>query len=397
MTVGIELCTDIVEPLPVMLLARELNYGGIERDVSKFARHLSQYGIAPHVGCFRPGGVRWKEIEAAGVPAVAIPLTSFKSPSAFTAVRTARSYFVKHKIRLVHGFDDAASLVAAVCGRWSRIPSLSSQLCFRNLSSFGNRMFLRATDRLSSGVFVNCNAVAEDLKKRWKVPPERIHLCYNGFEPGEFNAAGRQRPEMLRDASVVIGVVSLLREEKNLAVLVKAFAKLVPNHPAARLLIVGSGPGEGQLKELVRESGISSYCVFEPATSIPAQWMRAIDIFVLPSRSEAFSNALLEAMACGCCPVASRVGGTPELVRDGVSGFLFDPNDPDELANLLMRLTSQPDLMRQAAHEATAYVHEKLSIDVAAARLAEIYHSVAGSRMPAVPDLADTSNSKSRR
>lgn len=393
MSIGAGLCTDITDPLPVMLLARELNYGGIERDVSKFARHLSQFGIAPHVGCFRPGGIRWKEIEAAGVPTVAIPLTSFKSPSAVTALRAIQSYFVEHKIGMVHGFDDAASLMAAVSGKWSGIPSLSSQLCFRDLSSRGNRMFLRMTDRLSSGVFVNCNAVAEDLQRRWSVRPDRIHLCYNGFEPAEFNPTGRERPEVLRGASVVIGIVSLLREEKNLAVLVKAFAKVVRSHPGARLLIVGSGPGEEPLKDLARDLGIFSHCVFEPATSIPAHWMKAIDTFVLPSRSEAFSNALLEAMACGCCPVASRVGGTPELVQDGVRGFLFDPNNFDELASLLTSLVSQPDRMRQAADEASAYVHKKLNIDVAAERLAGIYHSMAGKRLHS-RELASISNLK---
>lgn len=393
MSIATELLTANTDPIPVMLLARELNYGGIERDVSKYARHLSQYGIAPHVGCFRPGGVRWNEIEAAGVPAVEIPLTSFKSPSAFTALRSARAYFLKNKIRLVHGFDDAASLAAALSGRWSGIPALSSQLCFRNLSSLGNRMFLRVTDRFASGVFVNCNAVADDLQTGWKVQGDRIHLCYNGFEPGEFNPVGRQRPETLRGASVVIGLVSLLREEKNLAVLLKAFAKVISSHPAARLLLVGSGPGEGQLKEMARDLGISSQCVFEPATAMPAYWMRAIDIFVLPSRSEAFSNALLESMACGCCPVASRVGGTPELVRDGVHGFLFDANNPDELADILTRLASEPDRMRKAADEATAFVHRKLNIDVATARLAEIYHFMVSSRSSVTPELADVSKS----
>jgi glycosyltransferase involved in cell wall biosynthesis len=122
--------------------------------------------------------------------------------------------------------------------------------------------------------------------------------------------------------------------------------------------------------------------------------MRAIDIFVLPSRSEAFSNALLEAMACGCCPVASRVGGTPELVQDGVRGFLFDPNSPGELADILAALASQTDRMRRAADEAAAFVHKNLNIDVAAERLAGIYRSMARSRVPAARELADISNSK---
>ena len=75
-------------PIPVLIMARELGWGGgLERDISKFARHLLQHGIQPHVACFNPGGMRWREIEAAGIPLLTVPTKSFKSNSAIKGAR----------------------------------------------------------------------------------------------------------------------------------------------------------------------------------------------------------------------------------------------------------------------------------------------------------------------
>ena len=170
-------------------------------------------------------------------------------------------------------------------------------------------------------MFVNCHAVADNLTASWQISAQRIQVCHNGFEELEFHPNHRSRPVQLADASTVIGTVAVLREEKNLITLVEAFAQVAKVDRLARLLIVGSGPMRPLLERRVEVLNLISACVFEDASNTPAQWMRAIDIFVLPSRSEAFPNALLEAMACGCCPVASRVGGIPELINIMSAGY----------------------------------------------------------------------------
>ena len=107
----------------------------------------------------------------------------------------------------------------------------------------------------------------------------------------------------------MIGTVCALRPEKGVDTLIRAFAKM--QSPNTALVLVGSGPEEPKLRALAKELAVEN-CHFEAATSEVAQWLSATDIFVLPSRSEALSNALMEAMSCGCCPMATRVGGNPE-------------------------------------------------------------------------------------
>jgi glycosyltransferase involved in cell wall biosynthesis len=187
----------------------------------------------------------------------------------------------------------------------------------------------------------------------------------------------------MRDASIVIGTVAVLREEKNLGMLIDAFHQIRPAHPGAHLLIVGSGPMENTLKEQARALGLSDSCTFVPSVCHPAAWMRSMDVFVLPSRSEAFSNALLEAMACGCCPVGSRVGGTPELIEHNRTGLLFEAGNTSELAQALSSLASNATRCRELGDSATRFVHERFTIAIAAARLAAIYRELLAERQPA--------------
>src|SRR3954466_16122015 len=197
--------------IPVLLMVRELGWGGIERDVSKFARHLRNYGVEPHVACFNPGGARWQEIEAAGIPLLPLPVKSFKSRSALDGARTFRRYVAEHNIAVVHAFDIPTDIFAVPLARLMGVPvTISSQLCYRELSPVPMRMLMAVMDRIATGVFVNCNAIREHLANDWRVSRPRIHVVHNGVETNEFNAEERRRPPMLQDASVIIGTVAVL-------------------------------------------------------------------------------------------------------------------------------------------------------------------------------------------
>jgi glycosyltransferase involved in cell wall biosynthesis len=362
----------------VLMVARVLDTGGIERDVSKFARYLPLKGFQPHVACFHPGGARWREIELAGIPTVAFPVKSFRSWSLLTAIDQFRQYVKKYEIRLIHAFDVPADMFTVPISRFLALPVLSSQLCYRDLCSPSARAVMAIIDRLATGTFVNCEGIAHHLEKDWKVTPGSIHLCYNGYEPNEFHARQRQRPDSVADASVVIGTIALLRPEKNLNILIDAFAKILQIEEKARLLVVGSGPCQEALEEKARNLKIRHACVFQSAVDQPAKWMRGIDIFVLPSKSEGFSNSLLEAMACGCCPVGSRIGGTPELITHNARGLLFESGNLEQLIESLTYLVKNPETMQRLGANAAGFARAHLTMEHAVSRLAGIYNTLLG-------------------
>jgi glycosyltransferase involved in cell wall biosynthesis len=165
----------------------------------------------------------------------------------------------------------------------------------------------------------------------------------------------------------------VLRPEKALDLLQEAFARIRHLKPGMKLLLVGSGPELSRLQHNCLRLGIQDDCVILPATSQVPQFLRALDIFVLCSRSEAFSNTLLEAMACGCCAVGSRIGGTPELIGNDERGLLFRPGDAGDLAEKLVTLIGNESLRRKFGNRAAEFARTKLSIEIAAGRMAEIY------------------------
>ncbi len=311
----------------------------------------------------------------------ALPIVRFPVPSLASvkgAVRIA-SYIRKEGIRLVHTYDTPANLYGVPAARMAGTAVvLSSQRVHRSLWPGIYRHGQRITDRMVDGVVVNCEYMRRHLCDDEKTPADLIHLCYNGIDTGIFQPVRGGRPEALRDASVVVGVVCGLRPEKGLETLLDAFAAVRGPAPGMKLAIVGSGSCLADLQERARALGILADCVFEPATQHVPDWLHAIDIFVLPSLSEALSNSLMEAMACGCCVVASRVGGNPELIAHGETGMLFTPRDVPGLAAILSQLVKSAVLRDELASRAARLIHSRFSKQAAARRMSEIYSMLLG-------------------
>jgi glycosyltransferase involved in cell wall biosynthesis len=352
-------------------MVRELNLGGSERQMAEIAKALDRSRFDPRVGCFRTAGLRGDELRAAGVP-----IAHFPVPSMFS-IRGALhigAYIREHGIRLVHTFDTPANVYGVPSARMAGCPVvISSQRVHRSLWPPIQRQALRVTDRMVDGIVVNCEFMRRHMRDEEKAPAGMIHLCYNGIDTVAFRPERRVQPEPLRDSPLVIGVICGLRPEKGLETLLEAFAAMRSLQAGMKLAIVGSGPCLDALQDRARALGILPDCVFEPATPHVADWLHAIDIFVLPSLSEALSNALMEAMACGCAVLASRVGGNPELVSHGETGMLFEPRDVAGLTGILRLLVTNPELRRELARNAAGFIHDRFSLAAAAHRMGEIY------------------------
>lgn len=371
-------------PAPVLLLIQHLGQGGSERQLVEIAKALNPAKFAVHVGCFRPDGFRRSELVRQGIPVLHLPVTSFRSASAIRGALQLRDYLRLHKIQLVHSFDTPTNCFGAPLARLFGTPVvLSSQRASRFLYTRHERFLLRVADLLVDAVVVNCEAMRRHMLNDLGASPDHLRICYNGLDTAQFQPLPKQRPPVLAGASLVIGVVCALRPEKGLPTLLEAFAKVVSGAPSLqrsglRLAIVGSGPMLATLQEMSNRFGLQDRCHFEPSTADVALWLRAIDIFVLPSLSEALSNSLMEAMACGCAVVASQVGGNPELVSDGTTGLLFEAGNSSELADRLERLILEADLRIRFGIAASASVRERFSLDASVGRMEEIYEELLG-------------------
>ena len=369
-------------PPAILLLARALDSGGSERQLTETAKALHRSGWNVHVGCFHDSGIRAQEPREAGVTVVRFPVRSFVSMSGVAGLAAFGRYVVRHRIALTHSFDIPMNIFGAFAGRlFARPLVLSSQRSHRTLRTSGELRLLRMTDRVVNGIVVNCEAVRRHLIADEGVRPELIRVCYNGIDTNKFSPArDTPRPEPIADAAIVIGTVCVLRPEKGLNVLLEAFVQVRRAACGVKLVFVGSGPMRDELQASADRLGVAADVVFQPATPDVTRWLNAMDIFVLPSRSEAMSNSLMEALACGAAAVASDVGGNPELVRDGQTGLLFPSEDANALAGQLQRLVNDAELRNRLGAAGAAFIRSEMTIETASARMAAIYREFLGGK-----------------
>jgi len=170
-----------------------------------------------------------------------------------------------------------------------------------------------------------------------------------------------------RGEHLVIGSVGRMQAVKDPLNLVDAFLRLrelCPAHwPRLRLAMLGGGPLLDAARERLAQAGAVEQTWLPGDRSDVAALLPHFDVFALPSQAEGISNTLLEAMACGCAPVATDVGGNPELVDDGVSGLLVPARDAAMLAAALARLVNEPSLRQRFAQASLVRARGQFSLD----------------------------------
>jgi sugar transferase (PEP-CTERM/EpsH1 system associated) len=210
---------------------------------------------------------------------------------------------------------------------------------------------------------------------------ERVQRICNGVDTRRF-APAAEVPEAWpyrRGEHLVIGAVGRMQAVKDPLNLVDAFLRLRELCPAEwprlRLVMLGGGPLLEAARERLAQAGAADQAWLPGDRGDVAELLPQFDIFALPSQAEGISNTLLEAMACGCAPVATDVGGNPELVEDGGNGWLVPARHSAALADALARLVSDPASRERLAHASLARAREQFSLDGMVAAYGRLYAS----------------------
>lgn len=230
-------------------------------------------------------------------------------------------------------------------------------------------------------------AVSIDLKawleRSIGLAGDRVTHIVNGvdcerFRPGRADAIRRSLG--LGDDALVVGTVGRLEAVKGQELLLRAWPLVEERLPKAsralRLVLVGDGSRRAALEALARELGIADRVIFAGARADVPEALRAFDVFVLPSLNEGISNTILEAMACGLPVVATRVGGNPELIDEGVTGRLVAPTDPAALADAIVAIAADEATRQRMAQAAREQAVQRFSLEVMVRRYDTLYAEV---------------------
>jgi glycosyltransferase involved in cell wall biosynthesis len=221
-----------------------------------------------------------------------------------------------------------------------------------------HRLLLQHIMNVSDIIASTSQAMAREAKRYTE---KQVYVTPFGVDVEVFTPSSPE--EEANNEVLTIGTTKKLRPHYGIATLIEAFTSLSRSYENTRLLMVGGGNQENSVLSKVQQAGLMHRVQFVdavPHIEVP-NYLRQMDVFVIPSLSESFGVAALEASACGVPVVASRVGGLPEVVLDGITGFLIPPGDPSSLTEALSTLIKSPDLREQFGQQGRAFVQEHYS------------------------------------
>ena len=219
---------------------------------------------------------------------------------------------------------------------------------FGPIRTFGFLTLERLLARVSTKLVAVSPEVRDELVSLGVAPSEKFAVVRLGVELAErvrdSDRAETRRQLGLPPERFVIGWVGRMTAVKRVDDAIEAFRILLDRGVDATLCLVGDGPDRDQLERRAKELGVIRHCLFLGYQEEMGGWFAAFDAFALPSANEGTPVSVIEALAAGCPVVATRVGGVPDVVDDGRTGFLVDSGDTTALANRLEQLAADPDL-----------------------------------------------------
>ena len=357
--------------------------GGAERMLLNTVRMLPAKRFSASIVTFKVAAHR-EILNDFPCPVHVLPLQKTYDWNAFRVATRLRGLLKKKQIAIVHTFFETSDLWAGLLAKLSGCPILvSSRRDMGILRSAKHNLAYRVLRAQFDAILTVSEAVRIFTMDRDGVPAHKVRTLHNGLDlrsatPSNGSREIRKLLGISPTAPVVV-TVGHIRRVKGVDVLLRAAATVCNVVPTALFLVIGefSEPDYcRELQELTEKLGISSNVRFlgEVANIYPL--LQESDIFCLPSRSEGFSNALIEAMACRLPCVATRVGGNAEALEDGRTGYLVGNEDANAMAHRILHLLNDRETGRHVGEAARLAVEERFSIQAMMHRLTAVYEEL---------------------
>lgn len=381
--------------MKVLHVITDTNIGGAGRYLLYLLPQPAFRDVDIAVAC--PDGELSVRLEAAGIRRLNISGRDISFSPRLTRELAALVKAEKPDIVHTHG-----SLSGRIAARMRKIPVVYTKHGQvrtpdrRGIASSQAGPFTRLVNRVATRVLADrVIAVSDRVRKELEdsgIQPSMITVIPNGIDLSPYRQkAKRTSKAKAADAdaqgkrSFLIGTVARLSPEKGIDTLLDAAKIVVTSYPSARFVIAGTGPLERELAQKVRDLRLEN-CVRMVGfvDNVPGLFS-GLDLYVLPSDTEGIPLALLEAMAAGLPVVATRVGGVPEVVVDGVTGFLVPPRQPKALAQAIVRLLVDPDLAKSMGASGRERAESMFDARVTAERTVQVYRDVLASKTKTKP------------
>jgi glycosyltransferase involved in cell wall biosynthesis len=379
----------------VFFLTHTTGWGGSEIHTLAFARALAARG---HRVCIVALGADVFRERAEGIDVQTPPLprplermTLHECAAALRPLQGGAAVMVRSGMEVGSlRLDMAARLhfprYITIEHSWAELPPKTSRRHFfgllPGLGLWRHRLRLLWYCRsvLSHRVVCVSQTARGQMMRNFRLSPRKVAAVPNGIDADKYRPDAERRSAVRRawgvpDDAVVLGAVGRLCHVKGFDVAIDLFGRLAARRPERnlRLVLIGDGEDRESLQKAARASGFGDRILFPGFTNRPWEAYCGLDVFLLPSREEALPLSLLEAMACGCRPVAMGVGGVPEVLDGAGAGWLVPPGDLDGfLAGMDEATALDPEQQRERGQAARARVASHFNAAVQFEALAQI-------------------------
>ena len=349
--------------LRILILNAALYIGGAEKVIASLALGLRAKGHAVTVCTIKRTGVIGRQLAEEGIQTINLADPESRL-SLYTAFYRLAKIVQERQIDVVHTHTPAALWEAMLAKTFFRGPRLIHTFHFGNYprlpwqSRLMEGLALKRANRLVAVGFSQRSAIAQT----YGIDKDRIDVVLNGVNRKEQKLDSQYWRTMRKRHSVLVGSVSTLIEQKGIDNLIRVAKSLKAKKHDFALIIAGEGPLRSKLEAQARAANLSDIVYFigwadEAASTV----LPALDIFVQPSRWEAMSIVILEAMAAGIPVVATDVGDNGRVIIDKRTGFIVSPTDEQEFANKLEILIQNTALRKRMGNEASTVLQEHYS------------------------------------
>jgi glycosyltransferase involved in cell wall biosynthesis len=352
--------------------------GGLERIIGHLARGLDRTRFNVVVHCLNKKGYHADQLEKEGYT-VYLPSQQGKIASYMRGL-TVRGALVRESIDILHSHNTAAFLDGVVGAKLANTPVI---IHTDHVRKFPDKRRYMAAERIASYFVDEIVAVSRHVREALieyeGIRPDKISIIYNGvdFSPAQDgNEIKAVRDEFnVTQGEKVVGCVARLAQQKGYELFMEAARRILRKTQAVKFVVVGVGEEYDRLLKLCSELGIRSKVHFAGARTDIERVLPVFDIFLLTSHYEGMPVCLLESMVSGVPIVATAVGGVPEAVQDGISGYLIHSRDPDEVAEKVVRLLRNDNLRLKMGKNGRQIYENRFTIERMAEQYTELYES----------------------
>ena len=359
--------------MKILFLSTHANTGGITSYLLTLTKGLIRRGH--HVHLVSSGGDHIETFQKLGAKTVILNLKtkSELNPKIYGALLPLKNYIDEQHIDVIHAQTRVTQVMGTCLKIMTRKPCVSTCHGF-----FKNRLSRRLFSCWGDHVIAISSQVKDHLQNDFHLPSEKIVLIENGIDLEMFplvNASQRasRRKEFQFHDEVIIGMIARLSDVKGQDILIRAMPQILKHFPDTRLLLVGQGKMEGELKTLTQKLGLDNHVRFYPVVNQTAEMLPIFDVICVPSRQEGLGLSIMEAQATGIPVVASNVGGIPTLIEEGKTGLLVEAGNPDALAQAVVSLLQDKNKAQSLGQAARRFIEEKYSAEKMVEKTVSLY------------------------